>query len=180
MNLILQMLKVYGEVTLFKRSPKDTPSSSMMLVIALIFVILTTLLQLSLVFEFDLSSLSFWSQFIFVGVDLLVFAGFIWAVLRYLGQRADFKQMLTAWLMFVGMIDLGLCLVMVLVLAFKSFAAVRILFLIFTLGFSLWSVIFMLNLFRSFFTPVVWKAALIYLIWMLIHFGLVTAYQWGG
>lgn len=181
MNLILQMLKVYGELTLFKRSPKDTPSSTLMLGVAILFAALATLFQLALVFEFDLSSLSLWSQFTFVGLDILLFSGFIWVVLRYFGHTTDFKRMLTAWLMFVGFLDFGLCLVMLVVLVLKAWTMVRILFVIFTLGFSIWSVIFMLNLFRNFFTPVVWKAAIIYLIWMLIHFGLVFAYQqWGG
>ena len=81
--------------------------------------------------------------------------------------------------MFVVLIDLGLCVLMSLILVFKAWAIVRMLFLVITLGFSIWSVVFSLHLIRHFVTPVVWQAALIYLLWMAVHFALISLFKWG-
>lgn len=173
MNIWIEMLKVYAEVVLFKRSPRDTPASILVMALGLGLVLILSVMQLSIAQALT------WQQYGFMLLDMLLLAMFFYLVLYLLGRVQDWLQMFTVWLMFVFYLNLLLVASMLLVLGLKALiAGAGTVFMILTIGLSLWSIVFMIYLFASFFTPVVWQAVLIYLLWILLHFGLVMGYQY--
>jgi len=173
MNIWTEMLKVYAQVVVFKRSPNNTPSSSLLMGLALVMVFILTAIQLSIAHALS------WQQYAFLLLDMGLLALFLYLVLYVLRRPQDFIPMFTVWLMFVFYLNLMLVASMLVVLGLKTFmTGAGMVFLILTMGLSLWSIAFMIYLFASFFTPVVWQAVLIYLVWILLHFGLVQGYQY--
>jgi hypothetical protein len=90
--LVLQFLKVFVDIVLWRRGPQDLPASTLLLGLAGAAYVLVSVVQLAWIDE----PAAAW--IVFVVVDPLLLTGGTWLVLRLFNRRARFLQTATAML----------------------------------------------------------------------------------
>jgi hypothetical protein len=89
-RLVLQFLKVFLDIVLWRRGPQDLPASPLLLGFALAAYVGVSVVQLAWLEE----SASAWV--VFVLLDPLLLAGGVWMLLRLFNRRERFLQTATA------------------------------------------------------------------------------------
>ena len=89
---MLQFLKVFVDIVLWRRGPQDLPASTLLLGLAGAAYVLVSVVQLAWIDE----PAAAW--IVFVVVDPLLLTGGTWLVLRLFNRRARFLQTATAML----------------------------------------------------------------------------------
>lgn len=87
---MLQFLKVYLDIVLWRRGPQDLPASPLLLGLSAAVYVLVSVVQLTLLGE----SGAAW--FVFVVLDPLLLTGGVWLLLRFFDRRERFLQTATA------------------------------------------------------------------------------------
>jgi hypothetical protein len=87
---VLQFLKVFLDIVLWRRGPQDLPASPMLLGLAAAVYVLVSIVQLALLRE----PAAAW--FVFVVLDPLLLTGGVWLLLRFFNRRERFLQTATA------------------------------------------------------------------------------------
>lgn len=87
---MLKLLQTFGEIALWRKGPQDLPASSSLALLVLIAYVAIELVGVRL---YDLN----WrAAFVFIGVDVLMLAGWLWLVLAFFGRSQRFTQTITA------------------------------------------------------------------------------------
>ena len=87
---MLQLIRLFLDIALWRKGPQDVPASRVVLVIAVVFYLVVSTLQL-IVSEQDQT------RFLMgLVVDPLLIAAWIWMVLAIFGRQARFEQTLAA------------------------------------------------------------------------------------
>jgi hypothetical protein len=100
--VLLQFLKAFLDIVLWRRGPQDLPGSRLLLGVAVAAYVAVSIVQLALLEEPPAT----W--FVFVVLDPLLLAGWTYGLLRLFGREARFLQ--TAAAIFGTGALLGLCL----------------------------------------------------------------------
>jgi hypothetical protein len=87
---VLQFLKVFVDIVLWRRGPQDLPVSSLLLGLAVAAYVVVSVLQLALLDE----PAAAW--IVFVVLDPLLLAAGLWLLLRLFGKTGRFVQSATA------------------------------------------------------------------------------------
>lgn len=101
---MLQFLKVFLDIVLWRRGPQDLPASTLLLVLTGVAYVLVSVVQLASLDE----SVAAW--FVFVVLDPLLLGGGIWLVLRLFKRPERFLQTATAVLGTAALLGAGLFL----------------------------------------------------------------------
>jgi hypothetical protein len=156
--VILRFLQSFLDIALWRKGPQDLPASSTLATLALIAYLGIGFARMRL-YAFDQSN-----ALLFICVDALMLAGWLWLVLAFFARRQRFVQTITATLgvgLLVLLVDLTIRLTQ---LAFgwsddvaRSWLGIRYFVLALVLG-----RIFMLALDRGLITGIALTVAIIY------------------
>jgi hypothetical protein len=89
-RIVLQFLKVFVDIVLWRRGPQDLPVSALLLGLSVAAYVAVSVLQLALLDE----PAAAWV--VFVVLDPLMLAAGLWALLRFFGKTDRFVQAATA------------------------------------------------------------------------------------
>ena len=87
---MLQFLKVFLDIVLWRRGPQDLPASPLLLALSAAAYVVVSIIQLALLDE----PATAW--FVFVVLDPVLLLGGVWLLLRLFGHRERFVQTATA------------------------------------------------------------------------------------
>jgi hypothetical protein len=87
---MLQLIRLFFDISLWRKGPQDVPASPVVLVLAVIFYLGVSALQLIA------SDQDQWRFLVGLIVDPLLIGGWIWLVLAIFGRRPRFEQTVTA------------------------------------------------------------------------------------
>jgi hypothetical protein len=89
-RIVLQFLKVFLDIVLWRRGPQDLPASPLLLALAAVAYVVVSVVQLAMLDE----PTGAW--FVFVVLDPLLLVGGVWLLLRLFNRRERFAQTATA------------------------------------------------------------------------------------
>jgi hypothetical protein len=108
---VQQFLRICIDIVLWRRGPQDLPASRLLLAVALAVYIAVSAVQLALLGETAATWL------LFIVVDPLLLAGWVWLVLRLYGRRERFLQTASAVFGTGAVLGVGLYLPLQLIVA---------------------------------------------------------------
>lgn len=184
MPLLKQMINVYWDMLCFKRSPLDTPDSSMMLYIAVGLSLLMSMAQLSLSYYLGKVALPFWVSIGMIIIQLLLAFGYTRFILWTQNKLYHWQKMITCWVMMLFLLDgfAFLFMLMIFTLHAMGFVVVlqkAIIFLSIVVGIvlSFWQISFSIRLYRIFMNQTIWFAVGVYLGWFGLNFLLLSFFR---
>lgn len=184
MLLLKQMIEVYWNMLCFKRSPLDTPDSSMMLSIAVGLSLLMSLGQLSLSYSLGKVSLPYWASICMIVIQLMLAFGYTRFILWTQNKLNCWQRMITCWMMMLFMLDgfAFLFMLMIFLLHTMGFIVIlqkAIIFLSVFVGIilSFWQISFSIRLYRIFMNQALWFAVGVYLGWFGLNFLLLSFFR---
>ncbi len=177
LKLFQQILVEYWQVLCFKRSPKDTPKSTMMVMIALALAFGAMTLEYFLARLMDVTHLSFATLCFSLLVQIGLITVYIRIVLRVHQNTSDFLPFFICWLMMMFFLDSISSLVMASIIGFQFLGITKILSIsLLSMGMvlgimlSLWQVTYLVYLLIHFLKLPFWQAFIYYLGWLLINY----------
>jgi hypothetical protein len=176
MKWLAEMFRVYIGVSFFRRSLKETPSSHLMLGIALVLFLLMNLVQINLEFELSLVQEDFWIKFGFAIFDFILFAIYVWFWMWKYGRLDEYLRCLTIWVMFMVIVYLSATLLMTAMHYLELLAYARTLFLCLNLGIFVWVLTFISRLFWYFITKAWSHVFSIVGIWILLQYAILRLF----
>ena len=182
--LLKQMIEVYWDMLCFKRSPLDTPDSSMMLYIAVALSLLMSFGQLSLSYHLGKVSLPFWASIGMIVIQLMLAFGYTRFILWTQSKLHHWQKMISCWVMMLFMLDTFAFLFMLMIfvlhlMGFVVFLQKSIIFLSIVVGIilSFWQIALSIRLYRIFMNQTLWFAIGVYLGWFGLNFLLLGFFR---
>ena len=176
-DILRQMTVVYWEVLSFKRLPQATPSSPLMLGIAVGLTLLTSLLKIVFMGADN-------SSVLFTIVHIPLFALYAWFVLWTNKATGGFLQLMICWLMMLFFLNVlssltvgGLMTLSLLGLSNAMTNIIGTLEIILVIVFSLWQVTYVVNLFRAFLQQGFFVIFMVYIGWLGVNYLFFMAWQ---
>jgi len=176
-DILRQMTVVYWEVLCFKRLPQATPSSPLMLGIAVALNLLTSLLKIVFMGADN-------SSVLFTIVHIPLFALYTWFVLWTNKATGGLVQLLICWLMMLFFLSVlssltvgGLMALSLLGLSNAIANIIGTLEMILVIIFSLWQVTYVVNLFRAFLQQGFFVIFMVYIGWLGVNYLFFMAWQ---
>ncbi len=89
---MLRFLQTFLDIALWRKGPQDLPASRLLVLLVFIAYLLTGLVRMRL-FQLGLGE-----ALLFISIDALMLAGWLWLVLAFFGRRQRFEQTISATL----------------------------------------------------------------------------------
>jgi hypothetical protein len=179
--LLKEMIKVYWEMITFKRSPLDTPDSTMMLLIAIGLSLSISLGQLVVSFNLGKLTMPLWVSILMIISQLILAFLYIRFILWTQNKQMVWQKLMTCWVMMLFILDSLAFLMMLLILVIDAFGLLMVLqkgviFLSIVVGFvlSFWQISFSVRLYQLFLNQSVFFAIGVYLGWFGLNFLYLT------
>jgi hypothetical protein len=182
LHFLYQVFLTYWQVLCFKRSPKDTPNSILMLGVAFLLSLGITALQMGLALGIQDKPGSLLEGLIFPLVQVLLFWVYLHFILWVFNKQKFAIIIMTNWLMMLFFLDSMALLFMLLIVGIKIMSGMAALTSImmymsifFGLLFSIWQVSFSVQLLKTFIEKPLFQVGFLYLGWIGINFLLILA-----
>lgn len=179
-----QMIEVYWDTLCFKRSPIDTPDSSVMLGLAVILSLLMSLGQLSLSYHLGKVSMPFWASMSMVVLQLILAFAYLRFILWTQNKISSWQKMMTCWVMMLFLLDGFAFLFMFMIWILHALGIIvslqkLIISLSIVVGIvlSFWQISFSIRLYRIFLQQTIWFAVGVYLGWFGLNFLLLSFFR---
>lgn len=182
--LLKQMINVYWNMLLFKRSPVATPDSAIMLGIAVLLSLIISSSQLFLSYSLGKLSLSLGASILLIVLQMSL--AFLYVVFIFWTQNClnQWRKFMTCWLMMLFQLDSMALFFMLLILLFNLFGLVAVLqkfIILISLGMGLllsfWQVALSVRLYQTFLQKNILFALAIYLGWFGVNFLFLMSFK---
>lgn len=182
LHFLYQVFHTYWQVLCFKRTPKDTPHSFIMLGIAFLLSMGITALQMGLALGIQDKPGSVLEGMIFPLVQVALFWCYLQLILWAFNKQQHALVIMTNWLMMLFFLDAMGLLFMLLIVAIKVIGGVAALTsimmymgIVVGLIFSIWQVSFSVQLLKIYLEKPLIQIGLLYLGWIGINFLLILS-----
>jgi hypothetical protein len=175
--LLKQMIDVYWNMLIFKRSPLNTPDAPMMLGIAVALSLIVSGVQLVLSYSLGKMTIPFWASILLIIAQIGLAFAYVGFILWTQNQLTVWRKMMTCWMMMLFQLDGLALLFMFFILALNLFGwmvvlqkGIIVLSLIVGLLLSFWQVTLSVRLYQIFLQKTMLFAFAVYLGWFGVNF----------